>query len=1576
MNLNWHSIRAIDGSQENGFEELVAQLARAETPTNARFERVGAPDAGVECYCILKGGGEWGWQAKYFTSSLTSSQWRQIDDSVDTALNKHPDLVRYFVCVPWDRPDARITGRKSAMQRWEEHVSKWEGWAQDRGMNVEFVWWGAFELVERLTQPEHIGRRFFWFDERYFDEEWYGDRLEEAKRSAGSRYTPEIHVDLPITRDLELFGRTDAAVDGLKAMALDVRRDFRNVSLSREEEEELRGSVDLGELFKSRDAILSSFSFLGPEPIGELPIAKIVERIDAALAETDKLEAPLERLSREHDSKPKEIDDRSPYPTNPYRNVLHLIRRLRYRLQDTCDSLKHADKIANGTVMILKGDAGTGKTHLLCDVANSRIKECAPTVLLMGQRFTDSTEPWTQALQQLDMPRDATAEQFVGALEASAQVANRRALLVIDAVNEGRGREVWPPHLSSFLSRIEKSPWIGAILSVRSSYEDNVIPDDVRERAVYVTHAGFEGHEYDAVRKFSEHYEIEFPSTPILNPEFQNPLFLKITFEGLHGAGERIIPRGFSGVTDTFNLFLSTIDRRLATTLDYDPKLNLVWRSLEEIAARMLEVDQGTRWLPRQEAEEVVNALLPGRDFSESLFHALIVEGVLAEDMAWSEDGSYEAVRFAYERFSDHIIANFLLSKHVRGFHESSLSPEEKTGLGLSTRLDALKQSIAGLVLKWGMLSKASKFVLKHLDPKHPRAAFVEGGGLAFISDRFSYTPAGILEAMCVQVPERTGQELVRLAPSLLDDTWRIGDAFLQSIIWRKLDAFSDDTLAVLNELIQKGEVGDVFDAMLTVATIPGHYFNADLLDRMLREHAMPDRDAWWSVYLHHAWRNGRGPVHRLVDWATGVSDDEDVDDEIVDLASTVLAWMFSTPNRFLRDKATKALVALLTDRIDATVRVLDRFDDVDDPYVRERVYAAAYGAAMRSQNATKIEKLGRAVYDKLFASGKPPTHILLRDYARGVVERALHLNKTMVVDQVLLRPPHKGDWPRIPDDAEIERLTPYWNAEAGKWGTQEWSRNRIRWSVMNDDFAYYVIGTNSSTISSRWMNLRLDEDMWQSPHEQLQSLLRNMSDEERQAWKEFKRAEAERFADGFTIQFVDVEQGTDGAGNVWDNLGDLTYDEETEREIETARCTMLSAMTEANRSKLEAIWQAQSEGFPGFDLSVMQRYIVWRVFDLGWTVERFGDFDSIAIGYEGRNANKAERMGKKYQWIAYHEILAHLADSYQYSPDFNGSSQVFQGAWQDSYRDIDPSSMLASKPGGTGWHGQSLSWWAQTAYKDWNEDAGHQTWLDSASDFPQIEQLLQAVHPDDETEWLIVDGSFIWEQPHTADTDPYDQPRRQIGIVCQAYFIRTTDVSEFVEWAKGVDFWGRWMPEPHSVLTSDLFLGEFAWSPAFKYLSSSLGSDHQSGGWSNAGGKCPVPVLSTSLHYVAEVSTFDCSIDDNYSLYLPDATFGETLGLRWTGEGADFIDEQGQIVAFDPTAHEDGANALLISQDCLKQFLAENDLALCWTVIGEKMVVGASDRHSQSLKFRKLTGAYLLNEEGLKRIHQKSSYW
>ncbi len=113
MPIEWNNLRPLNGSQQSAFEELCCQLAAYEkSPTGSKFIRKGAPDAGVECYWVLPGGDEWGWQTKYFTSSPDDGQWHQVDGSVKTTLAKHPRITSYTICFPIDRQDPRIEKRK------------------------------------------------------------------------------------------------------------------------------------------------------------------------------------------------------------------------------------------------------------------------------------------------------------------------------------------------------------------------------------------------------------------------------------------------------------------------------------------------------------------------------------------------------------------------------------------------------------------------------------------------------------------------------------------------------------------------------------------------------------------------------------------------------------------------------------------------------------------------------------------------------------------------------------------------------------------------------------------------------------------------------------------------------------------------------------------------------------------------------------------------------------------------------------------------------------------------------------------------------------------------------------------------------------------------------------------------------------------------------------------------------------------------------------------------------------------------------------------------------------------------
>ncbi len=1507
MDLDWNAIRSLNGSQSGGFEELCAQLARAERPADAKFERKGTPDAGVECYCVLANGDEWGWQAKYF-DSLGSSQWSQLDHSVKTALDKHPALVRYFICVPMDRPDARSEGQKSAMQRWDEHVEKWESWATDRGMDVEFLWWGSFELLDILSRTEHIGRVYFWFGNRGFDQAWFQDRLKEAVNAAGPRYTPEVHVDLPIARELETFARTDTSFDRIKAIAREVRREFQKVSFPDSGDGGARQNFDLDELLQSGKIILKEFAALESTPVDNFPFSDIAEKIKTAESLADEVIKNLDRLSQGYEPENQDGQNRSIYLDNPYRRWLHRIYSLQSELCDVRTRLSEAYRVANSHLMVLKGEAGTGKTHLLCDVARTRIESGAPTLLLMGQRFLSLEDPWTQALQHLDMG-DATVEIFVGSLESAAQAANCRALVVVDALNEGRGREIWPAHLSPFLARLEKSPWIGVVLSVRSTYEEAVISQDVRDGAVTVTHQGFEGEEYDAVRTFFSYYDLEFPSTPILQPEFRNPLFLKIICEGLRAKGEPRLPRGIHGITSVFDLYLDAINESLAESLDYNPRDNLVRRALDKIAERLVET--GGRWLARTQAEEVVNELLLGRDYSRSLYQGLVIEGVLTEDIDWrATDPSDEVTFISYDRFMDHVLADLLLHSH--------------------------------------------------LDRSNPGVAFAEDGGLAFLCEDERYALGGLLEAMCIQVPEQTGNELVRLAPKLIDSPY-IGEAFLQSIVWRKLDAFSEDTRTVFNEFNRDQRFWThSLDMLMTVSTVPSHRFNADFLDELLQRDSMPDRDAWWSTYLHRA-RGDKGPVDRLVDWASSISEDHDVEDSVIDLTATTLAWMFTTPNRFLRDRATKSLVALLTDRLDSTTRLVARFADVDDPYVTERIYAVAYGVAMRSHDGDAVGKLTLVVHENVFAHRTPPPHILLRDYARGVIERALHLGSELNLNERVIRPTYQSVWPIVPDEDNIHAL------ESKDFPTFH--------SVTSGDFGVYVIGG-----SNGWISLSVNEDEWKSPEDRLQAWIIQLSESEHEAWEKVRETENDiRLLEMAESRYIVVGQRDESSARD-QNSSILEVTIETPKkedpklgrarqELVSRNSKLLSTLTADHRTDFEAILEARNDDqqrhAPNFDSSIIRRYVLWRVFDLGWTSERFECFDHSTIRYMGRQASKPERIGKKYQWIAYHEILAYISDHYQYRGWYGGDEgdRTYEGPWQESLRDIDPSCTLLSIPGGTSWEGHRRAWWGVSLYEDWKEEANHQDWIKYEGDIPAIADELAVTGPDG-TRWINLNAYFLWKQHHPPDVEPTDVDRREMWLSFTGYFVRADDADAFMDWAKDEDFWGNWMPNVPYAYLYDMFLGEYGWAPAFRYCDRQFYQDHGGMEWVKPKRECPADVQPASFEYRVESNGFDCSVDDSYTLSLPHHRLLDSLGLKWSGRGADYLDGDGKLAAFDPTVHEDGPSTLLVREDLLRQYLSREGLSLCWTVIGEKWVIGPRGDFNYQGDLR-MTGAYKYEEHG-----------
>ena len=1063
------------------------------------------------------------------------------------------------------------------------------------------------------------------------------------------------------------------------------------------------------------------------------------------------------------------------------------------------------------------------------------------------------------------------------------------------------------------------------MLSVRTTYQNDIIPQELRDRVASLTHVGFAGHEYEAVQTFFGYYGLEFPSTPLLHSEYRNPLYLKTVCEALSRSGTTRVPRGLQGITAGFDLYWGVINRELAGRLDYNPADNLVKLAVGAFAEELAKVGDG--WLARGRAEQVLNQFLPGRPFGNSLYHGLVTSGVLVVDRGWSLDSNQEEVVFlAYERLADHVVAGALLQEYIK----DSARPM------VSRWLRSLSREVAGL---------GRRFM-----PRRRTGVASDVSDRSLLSGRGRGVPTGVLEALCIQAPEQTGRELVRIAPRYWNAEG-IGDAILESIVWRRLDAFTDDTKEVLQEAAARGNTFiDPRDSLLTVSTIPGHPFNALYLDGRLRQDTMPVRDAWWSTYLDGTWGT-EGPARRLIDWASGMAADADAEADVVDLAAICLSWMLTTSNRFLRDRATKALVALLTGRVESIERLMERFADVDDPYVAERIYAATYGVVMRINDVAGAGRLARRTYGLVFADESPPAHVLLRDYARGVIERAVYLSPELEADLNLdlIRPPYASTWPDIPDEDAVQELERRMSGADGddEGNDNEW-RN-IQFSVTGWDFASYVIGTNFSELSDDWLSLTLADDAWIPPAERKEDLIARFNHMERAAWEEFNAIE--RSMPIVRISF-DALFGLDD--------GPATVDPPDNSELHDAYCRFVASMSSEHLSE----WESLEEKRPGLELGIIQRYILGRVASLGWTSEQFGEFDRMVRlrDRSARDSRKAERIGKKYQWIAYHEILAFIADRHQFHPRWE--EPVYTGPWRLGRRDIDPSTVLTVNPRKeASREAYRPSWWAPMEFDNWQLDAPIGQWVANADDLPNLERGLVVSDPSNpDVSWINAYCFQGRRQPPSPDVRENDGERREIWYRTVAFLVPRGSSDQFTQWVLSGQYWegdGQ-MGIGDFNDAENIFFGEYGWSPGFQRA-----TDGQPIGtieWCFPTGSDP-----TSAHRVASscsttANGYDCSTNEDVgpSYYLPSYSIVRDCNLTWTGIAADHVDERTKIAAFDPSAHEPGSGALLLRSDILDRYLIEHELDLCWAIIGEKQTIGTTGQPYGWLKFQ---GAYVYRD-------------
>jgi hypothetical protein len=1272
----------------------------------------------------------------------------------------------------------------------------------DKGDNGKLMFCAIDALRELGFEPRILSSAIFDLNTDQLSEDWFKQKMDESILALGPRYTPTLHFELPIAK---IF-------NGLS----------RNIQFK----QELDSFFD--EVYKKRRSCYSSFNetvlstiIAGPEQdLDELKriylsldingIDKINYKvfIDLCTAVSGKLHNCINVLFDEQEKREK-ANPTPRHTTKPFHNSIYELHELQRAIRSFSHILQStASVLSNEPSVILKGEAGFGKSHLLADIVSKRYKEGKLSLLLLGQHLVTRENPWYQILHTLlRVPCDEYT--FLSLLNAKAELSGSRIVIFIDAINEGNGKVIWKDHLQSFIQSVRRFPWLGIVFSVRTTYHSILVRSSIYSDnlATAITHYGFAELEYEAADYFFDNYGIKKPGIPFLHPEFRSPLFLKLFCDGLKAKGLSRIPPGYNGITAVLNFFLNGINEKLSIEFNY-PRINLVKKVVQALAQHI--ASSGAVYMPVEKAFYFFNShpdlqLIenPGM-FIDSLIH----EGVLSKNMYYREhDEPEEGIYFSYERFFDHLVAA-------------------------------------------NLIEDIGENPMKHFNLKGRLYSY-------FKDEETCFNNLGLIDALSVQIPEKYDLEFFDLVPHVYHCR-PVAEAFVKSIIWRKNDSFVEKSVldsiwkkfAVWWKSVRTGypkgskikrlhdylqfvvldehKLDDMFlYNIMLISSVPGHMFNADFLHVRFMLQTMAERDASLLPWLTEQYHDGT--VSRLIDWGWKDERKENISDDSILLSCTVLSWFLISSNRPLRDSTTKAIICLLQYRPHLLIPLLRKFADVNDPYVYERLIGVSYGCTLRAEQFSFLPDLCSYLFTTVFDKATVYPHLLMRDYAKGVIEFATNKGVSLSFDFSRAFPPYQS-----------EPIT--------------------------------------SLLSNAEIDIRYKLDHHSSSYAYYQNEI-------------------------LTSMTTEYGRGTSSYGD----FGRYVF----ERALSN--------------------WDVNADE--------LSNYAVQRIFEMGYDVEMHGEYDRN--GRHNRESKHNERIGKKYQWIAFMEVLARVADHatmYDGSDYRKETPKSYLGAWQPNVRDIDLS-MVIRKTMATdndSWETDN-PWWIDISSMDFN--ITNREWMHKEIDIPKIGGLV-TVRDSNGYDWVSLELMLNMGEEKKVGEDPYDAPHKRIYLQLRSYLLAEEDFEKFKKFGETAKFYGRWMPE--SSHKRGLLSREYYWSRAYEYNQAPYyGGNGDEDVYSRNGGKFIAKVHIPVEEFMWE-EEFDLSKEETITFYRPSERLWQGLGLQFGHLEGEYTNGAGETVCKDPSVNAPGPSCLLVRKDAFINFLAVNHYKIGWTILGEKQILSA----------------------------------
>lgn len=779
-------------------------------------------------------------------------------------------------------------------------------------------------------------------DSTKYSQEWFIKQNREQICNLGNRYLPDLNISLEISRIFDALDRNERFTqrfrkqigEYLKAVEAVVGKECQQqISIIRKYAEEY---LESDRLYFDVEAVVNQ----------TMDIQKFLEK------EKEVLLGELTRMGNGR----KE-------PVKREKN-----EKLQKKFYRTQDALGQGEKfreylygkevtVANRGCLLIRGEGGIGKSHLLADTILKRSKEGRKSLLFLGQHFGAGTIPMERMMRLLGIEKEF--EDFLAQMNEIGQQEKSRVVFFIDALNEGDGKKIWNEFLPGILEKRKSYPWISFVMTIRSEYEQVLYKNNsLQSELVVITHAGFANVKGEALRQYFRHYNVRYMELPFDNPEFDNPLFVRLFCEAYRG---KEVDFSKLQMKDAYENYLIEMNRRVSDACGVNERYKLVQETIGRIVRYKYERNDGNNFVSLREIGEILLDIEGRYHCKADLLGALLSEGVLTQNL--DSDGE-EYIYITYERLEEYLYAEYLCEELRTKSHED--------------------------------------FYARHMEVLQNQ---------------------GILVSLAVALVKNRKMEIFELCDG---SSVLVKRAFIESLKWRDSTQIYSKTEKYIEETIFKDRerIPEFFEMLVAVSMKRNYKYNADRTVHWMLRFPMPERDAIFVPLYDRIMEKDENAIQRILDWCLMERKETDMSEESYRLTASMLCMFLISPNRFLRDKTTKALVQLLKGHIPVVVELLEQFADVDDPYLLERLYAVAFGCAVSENEITILKTLALTVYQKIFDKDMVYPNILLRDYAKNIIDYAFYrgCNLTEIKRKKYL-PPYCSVMPDVPTESEMQAI-------------------------------------------------------------------------------------------------------------------------------------------------------------------------------------------------------------------------------------------------------------------------------------------------------------------------------------------------------------------------------------------------------------------------------------------------------------------------------------------------------------------------------------------------------------------------